>query len=72
MKARRNENGKINLYLGREMGSNMIKVDEFDTLSELKKEGKRLLKEGAECANNFPAREYAYQTIDNNMSFGWL
>ena len=67
-----NENGKINLYLCRDMGSNMLKVSEFDTLSELKKEGKRLLKEGAECANNLPAREFAYQGKDGNMIFGWL
>jgi len=71
MKTNKNENGKINLYLGRDMGSNMIKVGEFNTLSELKKEGKKLLKEGAECANNLPAREFAYQNTDGNMTFGW-
>jgi hypothetical protein len=71
MKAKKNETGKINLYLGRDMGSNMVKVGEFNSLTELKKEGKRLLKEGAECANNLSAREFAYIGIDGYMKFGW-
>lgn len=71
MKTKRNENGKIDLYLGRDMGSNMIKISEFNSLSELKKEGKKLLKEGANCANNLPAREFAYQGADGNMIFNW-
>ena len=70
MKAIKNENGKIDLYLGRDMGQNMVKVGEYNTLSELKKAGKNLLKEGATCANNLPAREYAYQTV-GGMVFGW-
>jgi hypothetical protein len=72
MKTKKNENGKIDLYLGRDLGSNIIKVGEFDTLSELKKEAKRLLREGAVCANNLPAREFAYQGDDGNLIFGWV
>jgi hypothetical protein len=70
MKANRNENGKIDLYLCRDFGSNVIRVDEFNNLLDLKKEGKRLLKEGAECANGLPAREYAY-IKKNNLVFCW-
>ena len=72
MKAKRNEAGKIDLYLCRDLGSNVLKVAECDTLSELRKEGKRLLKNKAECANNLPAREFGYQMNDGNMKFEWL
>lgn len=71
MKAQRNENGKISLYLGRDMGRNIIKVSEHNTLTELRNTGKRLLKEGASCANNLPAREYAYISQDGNFTFCW-
>jgi len=71
MKAKRNENDKIDLYLGRDMGSNMLKVDECSTLKELRKRGLKLLKEGATCAGNLPAREYSFVGADGNMCFGW-
>lgn len=64
-KYKRNENGKIDLYLGRDMGRNMVKVGEFDSIQKLRSEGRRLLKTGAECANGLPAREFAYFTKDN-------
>ena len=71
MKAKKNETGKINLYLCRDMGSNIIKVCEFDTLAELIIKGNQLLREGAECGNNLPAREFAYQGKDGNLIFNW-
>lgn len=67
----RNENGKITLWLGRDFGSNMKVAGEFDTLKELKKEGKRLLKEGTECANGLPSREYAYFNNKGVLTFCW-
>lgn len=52
--------------------NNIIEVGEFDTLTELRKAGKKLLREGATCANNFPAREFAYLGKDKNMVFEWI
>lgn len=72
MNAKLNENGKFDLFLCRDMGSNMLKVSECGTIEELKKEGRKLLRQGANCGNNFPAREYAYIASDGNMVFGWL
>ena len=72
MKAKRNENGKIELYLCRDMGNNFVKVSEHDTLNNLRKEGRRLLKAGAYCANNFPAREFWYERADGSGVFEWI
>ena len=71
MEAKLNENGKINLYLGRDMGCNLVKVGEFDTLSELKREGKKLLKNRVKCGNNLPAREYAYISNNGYFIYSW-
>jgi hypothetical protein len=71
MKAHKNSNGKIDLYLGRDLGSDMLHVAEFDNMKELRKGGNRLLKEGAECANGLPAREYAFYNAKENLTFYW-
>ena len=52
--------------------NNLKEVGEFETLKELKREGKRLLKEGAYCANNQHAREFAYLGKDKNLVFEWI
>jgi len=68
MAAKRNESGKIALYLSNNF-RNHKKVDEFENLGALKKEGERLLKSGALCAGDLPAREYAYQTLTGGMKY---
>ena len=77
MKYKRNENGKIDLYLGRDMGRNMVKVGEFDSIRDLRAEGRRLLKANAECANSLPAREFAYLSKDKTdrdftVTYEWV
>lgn len=73
MNAKLNENGKIDLFLSRDMGSNMIKAGEYSSIDELVEKGKELLEQGAKCANGFLAREYAYLSAEKGSTyvFGW-
>jgi len=65
----RNENGKINLYLSNNM-NNICKVDECETMKDIHSIGKKLIRSGnAVCANNLPAREYAYLDKNGEMTF---
>ncbi len=52
--------------------NNFEEVGKYDTLTELRKAGKKMLKEGASCANGFIAREFAYLAKDKTNIFEWI
>lgn len=70
-KAKRNENGKIVMFLGRDLGSNMTEAGEYDTLAELREAGRRALINGATCAGGHYANEFAFRRADGTMSYEW-
>lgn len=73
---KRNENGKIDLYLCNDMGSHMRLMGEYDNLKDLREEGKRLLLAQEECADGFYAREFCYPVKqsggDTGLHFEWI
>ena len=71
MKAKKNENGKIDLYLSNNY-TNVMKVGEFDSVSTLERVARELLSCGEKCAGGMTAREYSYMDSKGNMVFKWL
>jgi hypothetical protein len=57
------------LYLSNNF-TNLLEAGEFNSMKELKREGKRLLKTGAKCAYGLPAREYCF-VKKGRIYFSW-
>jgi hypothetical protein len=57
------------LYLSNNF-TNLLEAGEFNSMKELKREGKQLLKNGAKCGYGLPAREYCF-VKKGSLHFCW-